>query len=134
MVNVNVRDLDGLVGQKLRKKLEQIYRPLVEATAQLVKHEPQGAVYLGDLCSIFPSGKYYTPWANGNVSPCPECGGTGCGYCGGLGSREAYLDEVVWEILDDLGWQLGVSVDLHEGCPTDVIAVSLDDERVRIPF
>ena len=59
-------------------------------------------VYLGTVFSIMPSGKYYMPWAFGNLTPCPKCNGTGissqpvhlwddCPYCkdsGKLGWRK----------------------------------------------
>lgn len=34
-------------------------------------------VYLGTVFSLLPSGKYYTPWANSNVSGCHCCHGKG---------------------------------------------------------
>jgi hypothetical protein len=34
-------------------------------------------VFLGTVFRLYPSGKYYTPWANSNVDPCPHCGGRG---------------------------------------------------------
>jgi hypothetical protein len=34
-------------------------------------------VYLGTVMSLVPSGKYYMPWACGNLDPCPACGGSG---------------------------------------------------------
>jgi hypothetical protein len=37
--------------------------------------QEQRAVYLGRM--IWPSGKFYTPWARSNVTPCPTCGGKG---------------------------------------------------------
>jgi hypothetical protein len=53
-----------------------------------------GRSYLGTVFSLAPSGKYYTPFANSNVDPCPRCRGTGharnpvaCGWCGGSGHR-----------------------------------------------
>ena len=55
-------------------------------------------LFLGTVFSLYPSGKYYTAWANSNVSPCPKCKGRGtfrskeCKHCGGMGSREAFLD------------------------------------------
>lgn len=42
------------------------------------QHEQQKrTVYLGSVISLCPSGKYYTPWANSNVEPCPVCNGKG---------------------------------------------------------
>ena len=34
-------------------------------------------VYIGSVFSLLPSGKYYTPFANGNVDACPCCHGAG---------------------------------------------------------
>jgi hypothetical protein len=33
----------------------------------------EGLCYLGSILNISPSGKVYTPWANGNVRGCPAC-------------------------------------------------------------
>jgi hypothetical protein len=51
-----------------------------------------GYCYLGSL--INPSGKYYTPFACGNVHSCSQCGGSGvtkklypCSICHGTGTR-----------------------------------------------
>jgi hypothetical protein len=33
--------------------------------------------YFGNVLSIYPSGKYYTPFARSNVEPCPKCHGEG---------------------------------------------------------
>jgi hypothetical protein len=64
-------------------------------------------VYLGSVMGLAPSGKYYMPFACGNVSPCPDCLGTGkahdrryhpprqkpprqpCRICDGTGQRLA---------------------------------------------
>jgi len=35
------------------------------------------SLFLGTVFSLMPSGKYYTPWANSNVAPCPRCHGSG---------------------------------------------------------
>lgn len=43
-------------------------------------HEPgmeSRCVGLGSVMALTPSGKYYTPWATGNLSNCPVCNGTG---------------------------------------------------------
>ncbi len=34
-------------------------------------------IFLGTVFAFYPSGKYYTPWATGNLDPCPACGGKG---------------------------------------------------------
>lgn len=33
-------------------------------------------IFLGTVFALCPSGKYYTPFANSNVNPCPACHGT----------------------------------------------------------
>lgn len=33
--------------------------------------------YIGTVFSLYPSGKYYLPFACSNVDPCPRCGGRG---------------------------------------------------------
>ena len=40
-------------------------------------HQFERRSFLGTCFGLTPSGKYYTPWANGNVDPCPACGGSG---------------------------------------------------------
>ena len=35
-----------------------------------------GRTFLGTVFGLYPSGKYYTPWASGNVAPCDACKGT----------------------------------------------------------
>jgi hypothetical protein len=34
-------------------------------------------LYLGSVLSIYPSGKYYLPFACSNLDPCPACNGSG---------------------------------------------------------
>ena len=33
------------------------------------------SICIGSVFSLMPSGKYYTPWACSNVTPCPHCQG-----------------------------------------------------------
>lgn len=43
------------------------------------KVEPQRwerQVCIGTVFGLFPSGKYYTPWASSGVAPCPQCHGS----------------------------------------------------------
>jgi len=39
--------------------------------------QEQRGAFLGTVFALCPSGKYYTPWANSNVDPCPVCNGKG---------------------------------------------------------
>lgn len=84
------------------------------------------AVYLGSAIHIMPSGKYYTPWANSNVDPCDVCNGRGeidgaiCEHCDGIGSYEAYLDQLMVEALDEEAEKFDCIVGSGEGCATDI--------------
>lgn len=40
-------------------------------------HHGMKYVYLGSILEMGPSGKFYTPFACSNVTPCPKCKGTG---------------------------------------------------------
>lgn len=42
--------------------------------------QPVRQYFIGSVFSLLPSGKYYTPWAWGNLATCPACGGTGQQY------------------------------------------------------
>lgn len=81
------------------------------------------SVFLGSVFSIYPSGKYYTPWANSNVEVCNRCKGKGCDFCGYLGSREAFEDELFTEFLEEYAdncW-----IESGEGDPCDIFLVRL---------
>jgi hypothetical protein len=136
------------------------------------------SVFLGTVFRLYPSRKYYTPWANSNLEPCPACKGSGevplakrrvwkkwhkrtaknhemvhkrrlvgnvaglltqgwyrayqkirqrlyagsCRYCGGCGSREAYLDEQYGEALEAEAEAHGLFVFSGEGDPCDLLA------------
>jgi hypothetical protein len=75
-----------------------------------------GSVFLGTVFSLLPSGKFYTLWANSNVSPCDHCEGTGklnfvvkCEHCEGKGhtllSQEQY--DYNPELWDKKGYKVG---------------------------
>lgn len=36
-----------------------------------------GRCYIGSVMNLYPSGKYYMPWATGNLDVCPNCKGSG---------------------------------------------------------
>jgi hypothetical protein len=137
--------------------------------------------FLGTVFSLYPSGKFYTPWACSNVDACPRCQGKGttkrhkanyalalvagnarreltemaftkygaapswpkevltfahaldkvrsdneptgtCSWCGGGGSREAYLDELFTEELEAALSTVGASLTSGEGDPCDLFA------------
>jgi len=71
-------------------------------------------VHLGTIYQLLPSGKMYTFWACSNLEPCPRCKGEGCDFCGGLGSREAYEDEIFREALEYEAEKHGYAIDYGE--------------------
>ena len=61
---------------------------------------------------------------DGMYYPCNLCNGTGkvsttCKQCGGLGSTEAYNDEIFWKVLDDVASKHGGYITSGEGDPCD---------------
>lgn len=170
------------------------WRNILRALDSAEPYTPEGcdddaqavSVYLGSVFSLAPSGKYYTPFASGNVTPCAKCHGSGksqrrdacalcagkgsrvvldgysldglaavlghavevgdtfqcngcaglgsvprdCYHCGGIGSREAWLDSIFWETLDAKAEALGCYVENGSGDACDVFisrAVETDD-------
>lgn len=90
--------------------------------------------FLGTVMALYPSGKYYTPWASSNVEPCPRCKGEGtltqdaCDFCHGLGSREALEDQAFSEALEAVAEKNGCWIESGEGDPCDVFIVASLDE------
>jgi len=51
-----------------------------EAVANAEPDDDDGLIglsFLGSVFALYPSGKFYTPWACGNVEACPACKGRG---------------------------------------------------------
>ena len=110
---------------------------------RLVDYEEWGAIppdgdlargiFLGTVFALCPSGKYYTPWANSNVEDCPRCKGKGttkgnvCTWCQGMGSREAYLDDMWYEKAQRALDRVGLILENGEGDPCDLFAVEYRD-------
>ena len=73
------RDAEG-VKETVMNKIELGFDPR-EVWKELQDEEPDEdgvvRVFLGTVFSLYPSGKYYTPFANGNVAACPCCHGSG---------------------------------------------------------
>lgn len=147
----------------------------------------QRSVFLGTVFSLYPSGKFYTPWANSNLDLCEKCLGAGnfpahrrrriakkwrtkgnpqrfhrratvegltgdvprllrrawyrsyrrhvfkamgpaCPWCGGCGSREAYLDELFREKLEAEADERGYGVESGEGDPCDIFVFEYRDK------
>src|SRR4051812_34962292 len=60
----------GIDWDRVRAELDA--QPWEESDGQLER-----MVFLGTVFALYPSGKYYTPFACSNVEPCPACNGTG---------------------------------------------------------
>ena len=85
------------------------------------------SLFVGTVFSLTPSGKYYLPFACSNVELCPRCKGTGqtkngkhCTWCDGLGSREAYLDELWNDTLEEKASEYDLFLFSGEGDPCDI--------------
>lgn len=104
---------------------------------------PIGSEYLGSQLTLTFSGKYYQPFACSNVDLCPACMGEGsveicgehgpsvkkveCPICQGVGSFEAFVDEVWWEELDRVAARYECVVDFGEGNPLDTYLCTLTE-------
>ena len=98
------------------------------------------SVFIGTCFNIMPSGKYYQPFACSNVEKCSKCDGKGeimnlnydetveCPVCHGLGSEEAYKDQVMQEALEDFANKYGTFVHSGEGDPCDMFVSIVVDE------
>jgi hypothetical protein len=60
-------------------------------------------LYLGSVLSLSPSGKYYTPFANGNIT-----------------AKEAKADEAWYAAMDRAAEKHGGSIESGEGDPCDL--------------
>jgi hypothetical protein len=80
------------------------------------------AVYLGTVFGLTPSGKYYTPFACSNVKVHINCQGKGCRACGYIGSREALLDAVWHELVENALDEIDAYLMSGEGDPCDLFA------------
>jgi DnaJ-class molecular chaperone len=70
------------------------------------------------------------------LQTCLFCQGTGyvhpsCDWCGGMGSEEAYRDELYREALEEVAAQYGGSICSGEGDPTDVFFCMSIEEETR---
>lgn len=83
---------------QVRKLARELIRDAIKSpyweSCQDNEGNPVESLYLGSVLNLYPSGKYYMPWATSNVTPCESCQGTGkskkyhsCQYCKGIGTR-----------------------------------------------
>lgn len=93
--------------EKLKKQIEA-EQPQEDPCGNTVK-----LVYLGSVMNITPLGKYYTAWANSNVT-----------------EAEAEKDEEWWEDMEAAAEKHGLFVSSGEGDPTDVfIGLTVEEEE-----
>ena len=125
---MNVREIRRIVKAQAQDAIAE-YAAFVAANAATLDdykdEEGDVLVFVGTVFGLTPSGKYYTPWANSNVEPCPRCKGEGCDFCGQLGSREAYEDEVWDEAFRAELEKYGYFAESGEVCPTDIFVGKL---------
>jgi len=133
---VDVSDVDAFTLTDLAEpdttgfKWEAIAADAVKA--EPVETEPgtfQVSVYLGTVFSVFPSGKFYTPFANSNVEVCEECARTDvpcdtlapCNLESGK-HCEACQDASFSKMLDAEAERAGFWIENGEGDATDIFA------------
>jgi hypothetical protein len=112
-VEQSARDLAAWAIANIDKKGET-YKDVEDNTVR--------GLYLGSIFNNTPSGKFYLPFACSNVDACNICGGRGCGYCGHLGSREAFLDQIYQETLEEALEAGGLYYTSGEGSGEDMFA------------
>ena len=110
--------------REIKRDARRIVREALESDTWYGETDSEGnpvkRTFLGSVFSLFPSGKYYMPWANSNVNPCPRCKGKGCNFCSHLGSREAYEDEIFGETLEKAAGKKEGWIESGEGDATDI--------------
>ncbi len=170
----NIRD--GFLWEKIIADCRDNREP-----AEFNGDDDTGRCYIGSVLSLYPSGKYYQPFACSNVEPCPLCNGDGsiknpdrcdaladfaqeirpmlssytmetfgpacnggwpsgladvlsridvvraeslsvvtCPHCNGVGSREAFEDEIFSEALSAVAESHGGWIESGDGDGCDV--------------
>lgn len=95
-MGIDVNDIDW---EGIKRELNGTEESVEDECGNKVK-----ALFLGSVFSLTPSGKYYTPWACGNVD-----------------EEEAKEDEEWWEALEKKAEENGLYITSGEGDPTDII-------------
>jgi hypothetical protein len=79
-------------------------QPCVDCSLQRLEGQtPRHSLFLGSILTLSPSGKYYSAWANGNVT-----------------KAEAERDEAWFRAFDKVGEKFGFAVESGEGDPCDL--------------
>lgn len=89
--------------REFRRQMQSGRVEKVTTDYDFFKNETYMSVYLGSVMSLMPSGKYYTPWANSNVT-----------------ESEALKDEKERERMENAASSLDAWLESGEGDPTDV--------------
>jgi hypothetical protein len=142
---MNTRDIE--------RSARQVIKNAIKHSTRYESSDYEGntleSVFLGTVFSLTPSGKFYTPFANSNVDTCKRCQGIGhtwkvertftdyegntreeyqtCPHCHGVGSREAYEDQVFNEELEAAAGRAGWYIESGEGDPCDIFMVRVID-------
>lgn len=118
---MNIRQIRREAKLIIKDAISDLKRP--DNLTEAWDGRPVYAVYIGTVFSVMPSGKYYMPWACSNIEKCNRCKGKGCKFCGYLGSREAWEDQVMSEALDKYAGKYNAWVESSEGSATDLFLV-----------
>ncbi len=94
-MGIDVEDIDW---EGIKRELNSMGETVEDVCGNKVK-----GVFLGSVMSLTPSGKYYTPWACGNVD-----------------EEEVHEDEEWWEELEKTAHEHGLFITSGEGDPTDI--------------
>lgn len=85
---------------------EALNNPYAGWDSAINDEHDMGSAYLGSSLNLSPSGKYYTPFANSNVT-----------------TREAYRDEQWFAALEQVAVEHHGWIECGEGDPTDLYFV-----------
>lgn len=122
--------------------MDEIRKEMAEQEWEEVdKWTKERRVFLGTVFALYPSGKYYTPFANSNVEICESCADAGALPCDETSPCTPPEDwdgegEYHCEACRDAAWQEQAETELEEagyymtggdGDPCDVFAVETKD-------
>ena len=115
-----------LLKEQINDLIKQAEASGFEKQEGMFENEEYLICYVGSVFSIYPSGKYYLPFACSNVDECSYCNHFKdvCHVCNGHGSIDAKLDMWFNEIVDEVEnyWMEG-----GEGDPTDIFVCKMPE-------